>query len=111
MEKINFGNLCVLSTHNLEDKSLPIIVIESAVVPRKIKEYLDKYLHIRLVVSPEFLTAKESFERFLNPDCRILGGEKDRVNKQNEGGGETVKVDFKVGDICYECQYENKEGR
>jgi UDPglucose 6-dehydrogenase len=77
MEKVNLGNLCVLSTHNLEDKSLPIIVIESAVVPRKIKEYLGRYLHLRLVVSPEFLTAKESFYRFLNPDCRILGGKKE----------------------------------
>ena len=77
MEKINFGSLCVLSTHDLKDKALPVIVIESAVVPRKIKEYLDKYLHLRLVVSPELLTAKESVQRFLNPDCRILGGKKE----------------------------------
>jgi len=96
MEKVNFGNLCVLSTHNLEDKSLPLIVIESAVVPSKIKEYLDKYLHLRLVVSPEFLTAKESFERFLNPDCRILGGKKEDT--------EEVQKIFEDYSSCKSCK-------
>lgn len=96
MEKINLGNLCILSSHNLVDQYLPLIVIESAVIPRKIKEYLNKYLHLRLVVCPEFLTAKESFQRFLNPDCRILGGKKEDV--------EEVQQIFEDYSSCKPCK-------
>lgn len=76
--------------------NLPIIIIESAVIPGKIKEYINNYPQIKLVVCPEYLTEKDPIGRFVNPDCRILGG--DRVNAEH------VQNLFEKFSICKPCK-------
>jgi UDPglucose 6-dehydrogenase len=73
----------------------PVVVIESAVIPSKIKQYIKDYPKIRLVVSPEYLTEKEPFDKFINPDCRILGGSPEDTSE--------VQSAFEVFSICKRC--------
>lgn len=51
-----------------------IIVIVSTVLPSKVKNYIDKWPDMNIVISPELLTEKNAIQDFLNPDCRIIGG-------------------------------------
>ena len=51
-----------------------IITIASTVLPSKVKEYIDTWPNINIVISPELLTEKNALADFLNPDCRIIGG-------------------------------------
>ena len=52
-----------------------IVVIASTVLPSKVKEYLEAWPNMNIVISPELLTEKNAIEDFLNPDCRVIGGE------------------------------------
>ena len=52
-----------------------IVVIASTVLPSKVKEYIDAWHDMNIVISPELLTEKNAMQDFLNPDCRIIGGE------------------------------------
>ena len=73
----------------------PVVVIESAVIPSKIKQYIEDYPDIRLVVSPEYLTEKDPFDKFINPDCRILDSSPDDTSE--------VQSAFEVFSICRRC--------
>lgn len=52
-----------------------IVVIASTVLPAKVKEYIDIWPDLNIVISPELLTEKNAMADFLNPECRIIGGE------------------------------------
>ena len=56
-----------------------IITIASTVLPSKVKEYIDTWPNINIVISPELLTEKNALADFLNPDCRIIGGHPEQV--------------------------------
>lgn len=73
-----------------------VVVIESAVIPAKVCEYLNDYPRLRLVISPEFLTDKESTYRFLNPESRILGG--------NPIDTELIQSVYERFSICKPCR-------
>jgi len=85
-----------IETASSQLDSPPIVVIESAVIPSKIKQYIKQYTNIELVVSPEYLTEKEPFEKFLNPECRILGGSSEDTMK--------VQKAFELYSICEPCK-------
>ena len=57
--------------------SSKIVVIASTVLPSKVKEYLETWPDMNIVISPELLTEKNAIQDFLNPDCRVIGGEPD----------------------------------
>jgi len=76
----------------------PVVIIESAVIPSKIKEYILKYPIMHLVVSPEYLTENEPFKGFVEPLCRILGGDKyDTKAVQRLFDGYSICKPCKVG--------------
>ena len=52
-----------------------IAVLVSTTLPSKVKDYVERYPQLKLVVFPEFLTERNSTEDFLNPTFRVIGGE------------------------------------
>ena len=57
-----------------------IVVIASTIIPSKVEEYIDMWPDMNIVISPELLTEKNANQDFLNPDCRIIGGEPEHTH-------------------------------
>lgn len=52
-----------------------IIAIKSTIIPGTTKKYHKQYPHLRLCFNPEFLTEKNAFNDFINPDRIVIGAE------------------------------------
>lgn len=59
----------------------PVVIIKSTTPPRVIKDFIDSYENIDLVVSPEYLTEKNARYDFIHQKVMILGGETRVVNR------------------------------
>ncbi len=57
-------------------KKDPIVIVKSAVVPRVVNLWSSKVKKIELVISPEYLTDKNSYHDMINQKVMILGGTK-----------------------------------
>lgn len=82
------------SISNLNDlaknaKTNPILVVKSTVPPGTSGKLNDKYAHVNIVFSPEFLTEANSIDDFKNQSRIILGGEKEHT--------------FRVKQMFYKC--------
>jgi len=56
-------------------KKRPIVIIKSTTPPRLVKEFIDTYKDIDIVVNPEYLTEKNSSYDFIHQKFMILGGD------------------------------------
>ena len=117
VEECNFIFVCVstpLTNKDFDDNSItsvikkldnsskekadnPIVIIKSAVIPSKVKEYLKYCRNIELVISPEYLRGRFAEHDFVNQKLMILGGKMHIC--------ERVKELFHANSIC------NKEAK
>jgi len=65
-----------LNEYAMELSTKNIIIIKSALVPRVISECIKNFKAIDIVVSPEYLTERNSYHDFINQKVMILGGDK-----------------------------------
>ena len=78
------GGKCNLSIVEEFFSTLPsicegIFVIKSTVPIGTTKKLSDKYPHLKIIHNPEFLTAANANDDFINADRTVLGGEKEWV--------------------------------
>jgi len=77
------------------DGSSPIIIIKSAVLPSCVKKYVDDYPKIKLIISPEYLMERDSYNCFVNAELLVLGGKREYTDA-------TEKL-FNEYSICKKC--------
>ena len=73
-----------------------VLIIVSTTLPSKVKEYLNHYSKLNLVMLPEFLTEQNAQHEFLNPKFRIIGGEPEHTR--------AVHQLFEKYSICASCK-------
>ena len=80
------GGKCNLSIVEEFFSTLPsicegIFVIKSTVPIGTTKKLSDKYPHLKIIHNPEFLTAANANEDFINADRTVIGGEEEWVSR------------------------------
>jgi len=66
---------CMAAIAQAKPHAAKIVVLVSTTLPALVQNYIDTWPDMNIVVSPELLTEKNAVEDFLNPDCRIIGGQ------------------------------------
>ena len=61
-----------------------VLIIKSTVIPTKIREYIDAYPALNLVVAPEYLVEKNPPEQFMQQEFRIFGGSPEHTQAVKE---------------------------
>ena len=79
-----------------EGNSNKVVIITSTTLPAKVREYLDRYPRLNLVMLPEFLTERNAQQDFLSPPLRIIGGEPEHTRM--------VQRLFEQYSICTPCK-------
>jgi len=62
----------------------PIYIIKSTILPGTTKNLQDKYKHLKIIFSPEFLTERTAKLDMLTQARIVLGGDKQLTNKASE---------------------------
>lgn len=61
---------------NRSSRNNPVVVIKSAVIPSVVKELVEKYPKLLIIVNPEYLSERNSIADLLAQETLILGGPK-----------------------------------
>jgi UDPglucose 6-dehydrogenase len=54
-------------------------IVKSTVIPGTIERYIDKYPHMRIAFSPEFLTERSAYLDFINTARIVIGANKESI--------------------------------
>jgi UDPglucose 6-dehydrogenase len=76
--------------------NFPIIIIKSAILPSRLRDYAGFFPKLKLVKSPEYLTDKNSMEDFVNAELLVIGGQREHTDQ--------VEQLFKEWSICKPCK-------
>lgn len=95
----------------VDAKKRPVIIIKSAILPDTCKKILDNY-DLDIVVSPEYLTDKDSLRDFVNQKVMILGGTQARAIEALYSKYSICNKDCKIGittsiEACFIKYMEN----
>ena len=74
----------VLADINEVQKTKPIVLLRSTMVPGSSKKFQKKYPQLNIVFNPEFLTERSANFDFINQSRFILGGDEKNVKKCSE---------------------------
>lgn len=77
-------------------KNFPIIIIKSAILPSRLKDYAGFFPSLKLVKSPEYLTDRNSLDDFVNANLLVIGGKREHTDQ--------VEKLFKEYSICKPCK-------
>lgn len=55
---------------------MPVIIVKSAIIPSQINKWVNNYVNLDIVISPEYLTERTYKHDFVNQKVMILGGNK-----------------------------------
>lgn len=108
---LNILEECIASINKVINKSEPIILIRSTVIPGTTKDLSEKFKDLNLVFNPEFLREKSANEDFVSQSRYIIGGEPKNTSKVAElykkrFGKEIVVIetDFQTAELIkYMC--------
>ena len=68
----------------LQRKTSPTVIVKSAVIPRAVNALGKKLKRINIVISPEYLTDRNSYHDMINQKVMILGGTKTYTKEVEE---------------------------
>ena len=60
----------------IKQSKSPIVIVKSAVVPRVVRRWLSNFTKINIIISPEYLTQRDSLHDMVNQEVMVLGGDR-----------------------------------